>query len=210
MSPRVVKVITWLGCLTPLALLILEGVQTGWGVNPVERITHFTGFFGLIFLCTTLAITPIRRITGWNGVIKLRRLIGLFSFFYLSLHLLTYIVLDRFFDFSGIGTDIAKRPYMTVGFTAFLLLIPLAVTSTKGWIRRLGRRWELLHRLIYVSAVLGILHFIWKEKLDTSEPFIFAIILGALFLLRLPGLRLRRRAPARRQPVRPASRTAPS
>lgn len=135
----------------------------------------------------TLAITPLRRITGWNRVIQFRRLVGLFAFFYATLHFLTYVVLDLFFDFGAVAADIAKRPYITVGFTAFLLLIPLAATSTRGSIRRLGRNWIRLHRLIYVSAALAVLHFYWKKsaKADVFEPLLFIGILAVLLLLRV-------------------------
>lgn len=144
----------------------------------------------------TLAITPLRRITGWNRVIQLRRPLGLFAFFYATLHFLTYVALDLFFDFSAVADDIVKRPYITVGFTAFLLLIPLAATSTRAAIRRLGRNWLRLHRLIYVAAALAVLHFYWKKsaKADVLEPLVFAGILGALLLFRvIQGLRKRRR-----------------
>lgn len=159
------------------------------GANPIERITHHTGWWGLALLIATLAITPVRRLTGWNRVIRLRRLVGLFAFFYVVLHFLTWLALDHFFYWPGILEDIAKRPYITAGFTAFLLLIPLAVTSTKGWIRRLGRRWTLLHRLAYPAAALGVLHFFWRVKADTREPLIFAAVLALLLLFRIPALR---------------------
>lgn len=169
----------------------------GLGANPIEFITLKTGFWALTLLMVTLAITPLRRITRFNRLIQLRRPLGLFAFFYATIHFLTYVTLDRFFDFASIGEDIAKRPYITVGFTAFLLLIPLAFTSTRGWMRRLGRRWILLHRAIYISAALGVLHFYWKKsaKADIAEPLIFAAILAALLLFRVAyWLRKRRRA----------------
>jgi sulfoxide reductase heme-binding subunit YedZ len=202
------KVVIWLLCLTPLGILTLEFVQDRLGANPIERITHLTGFFGLTFLVVTLAITPLRRLSGWNSAIKLRRLIGLFGFFYVCLHFLTYLILDHFFDWRTIVEDIVERPYITVGFTALLLLIPLAFTSTKGWIRRLGKRWQMLHRLVYVAAGLGVLHFFWKEKADTREPLIFAGVLAILLLFRVPVL-LKRRA-ARRAPGRQGSSASPS
>jgi sulfoxide reductase heme-binding subunit YedZ len=192
------KVILWIGCLTPLGILVLETVQDRLGANPIERITHLTGFFGLTFLLVTLAITPLRRVTGWNAAIQLRRPLGLFAFFYLCLHFLTYIVLDHFFDWGTIVEDILERPYITVGFTALMLLFPLAITSTRGWIRRLGRRWQKLHRLVYAAAGLGVLQFFWKEKADTREPLIFAAVLAVLLLIRLPvfkRLTARRRSP---------------
>ncbi|HEX6132814.1 MAG TPA: protein-methionine-sulfoxide reductase heme-binding subunit MsrQ [Longimicrobiales bacterium] len=150
-------------------------------------MTLRTGFWTLVLLMVTLAITPLRRITGWNRVIQFRRLVGLFAFFYATLHFLTYVVLDLFFDFGAVAADIAKRPYITVGFTAFLLLIPLAATSTRGSIRRLGRNWIRLHRLIYVSAALAVLHFYWKKsaKADVFEPLLFIGILAVLLLFRV-------------------------
>lgn len=143
----------------------------------------------------TLAITPVRRVTGWNRIIQFRRLLGLFAFFYATLHFLTYVTLDLFFDFSAVAADIVKRPYITVGFTAFLLLIPLAATSTRGAIRRMGRNWLRLHRLIYVAGALAVLHFYWKKsaKADIFEPLVFAGILGALLLFRVVYV-LRKRA----------------
>jgi sulfoxide reductase heme-binding subunit YedZ len=185
----VVKPIIWVGALTPAAILLIHFFTDDLGANPIEKITHWTGRTALTLLVITLAITPIRRITHFNQIIKVRRLIGLFAFFYTVLHLLTYVVLDLFFDFSRVAEDILKRPYITVGFTAFVLLIPLALTSTKGWIRRLGRKWLLLHRLIYVSAALGVLHYYWKVKADTRTPLIFAAVLATLLLLRLPVFR---------------------
>jgi methionine sulfoxide reductase heme-binding subunit len=183
----VARVLLWIGCLTPAALLLRRALTGGLGANPIEFITLRTGWWALLLLTVTLAVTPLRRITGWNRIIQLRRPLGLFAFFYATLHLLTYITLDRFFEFGEIWDDIVKRPYITVGFAAFLLLLPLAVTSTKGWIRRLGRRWQLLHRLIYISAPLAVLHFYWKRsaKADIAEPLTFAIVIALLLTLRL-------------------------
>jgi methionine sulfoxide reductase heme-binding subunit len=191
-----IKIVIWLLCLTPFARLVRAAFTGGLGANPVEFITLETGFWTLTLLMVTLAITPARRITGWNQLVQFRRLIGLFAFFYATLHFLTYITFDHLFDVSGITADIVKRPYITVGFTAFLLLVPLAVTSTKGWIRRLGRRWQLLHRLIYVSTAFAVLHFYWKKstKADVREPLIFA---GVLAVLLLGRVLLRRTAAAR-------------
>lgn len=198
------KVLVWLLCLTPLALLVRRAFTGGLGANPVEFITLETGFWTLTLLMVTLAITPVRRLTGLNQLVRFRRLIGLFAFFYATLHFLTYVTLDRFFDFRDIGDDILKRPYITVGFTAFLLLVPLAVTSTRAWIRRLGRNWLRLHRLVYVAAALAILHFYWKKasKADVSEPLLFAGILALLLALRL-GLHWHRvRSDSRRETAR--------
>jgi sulfoxide reductase heme-binding subunit YedZ len=179
----------FIAALVPFALLIIDFATDGLGANPVEEITHRTGWWALTLLMVTLAVTPARRIAGWNWLIKIRRMVGLFAFFYASLHVLTYFGLDLFFAFDFIVEDIIERPYITVGFTAWLLLIPLAVTSTRGWIRRLGKRWQKLHRLIYVSAALGVLHFIWLVKADLREPLIYAAIFAILMMLRLPALR---------------------
>jgi sulfoxide reductase heme-binding subunit YedZ len=195
-----IKAFIWLGCLIPAGILIVRALLGDLGANPIEKITNWTGYTTLVLLMITLGVTPVRRLTGWNQVIKLRRLIGLFAFFYAVLHFLTYVVLDLFFDFSTVFDDIMDRPYITVGFTAFVLLIPLAVTSTKRMIRRLGRRWQKLHSLIYLIAGLGVLHFYWKVKADTREPLIFAAVWAVLLLLRVPQLRglLARPAAAKR------------
>jgi methionine sulfoxide reductase heme-binding subunit len=190
------KAAVWALCLTPAGLLVWRGFTGGLGANPIEFITLRTGFWTLILLMVTLAITPLRRVTGWNRVIQFRRLLGLFAFFYATLHFLTYVALDLFFDFSAVAADIAKRPYITVGFAAFLLLIPLAATSTKGAIRRFGRNWLRIHRLLYVSATLAVLHFYWKKsaKSDIAEPLLFAGILAALLLFRVVYHYRKRRA----------------
>lgn len=195
----VIKPVVWVGCLVPAAILVVQTLRDELTANPIEHVTLWTGYTTLVLLMVTLAVTPIRRITGWNRVIQLRRLIGLFAFFYVVLHFLTYMVLDQFFAFDFIIEDIIERPYITVGFLAFVLLIPLASTSTRGWIRRLGRRWQYLHRAIYVSAALGVVHYYWKVKADTREPLIFAAILGGLLFLRLPPVRklVSRRSPSR-------------
>jgi sulfoxide reductase heme-binding subunit YedZ len=176
-----------------MAFLPNAGPWGRLGANPIEKITHWTGYTALVLLMLTLAVTPFRRLTGWNEVIRIRRLIGLFAFFYAALHFLIYVVLDQFFSLAAIGEDILERPYITVGFIAFVLLIPLAATSTKKAIRRLGKRWQTLHRLVYISAALGVLHFFWKVKADTREPLIFAGILATLLVLRLPVFRNVRR-----------------
>jgi len=180
-------VLLWTLCLTPLGLLVWRGFHDELTANPLEFIQHRTGYCALTLIMVTLSITPLRRITGWNRIIQLRRPLGLFAFFYATLHFLTYLVFDQFFDFAAIVDDIAKRPYITVGFPAFVLLIPLAITSTKGWIRRLGKRWQLVHRLVYVSATLAVLHFFWKRsvKEDVFEPLVFAGILACLLAFRL-------------------------
>lgn len=184
MRNKILKPIVFLAALIPLALLALDGLQGNLGANPIEKITHQTGLGTLILLLATLSITPLRRITGIQWLIQYRRMIGLFAFFYGFLHFMTYVWLDQFFDIHSIINDVYKRPFITAGFTAFVLLIPLAITSTKGWIRRLGKRWQFLHRLIYVSACAGVIHFIWLVKADLREPLIYATIFGALMVFR--------------------------
>ncbi len=167
--------------LVPLARLVWLGFNDGLGANPVEFITRSTGFWTLTFLTLTLAVTPLRRLFGWPWLLRLRRMLGLFAFFYACLHFSTYLVLDQFFDLRAIVQDVAKRPYITVGFTCFLLLIPLAVTSTDCMIRRLGpRRWQRLHRLIYVIGIGGVVHFWWLVKADVTRPALFAATLVLL------------------------------
>ena len=172
--------------LGPVAWLACAGWNHGLGANPIETITHETGTWTLRFLMITLAATPLRRLTGWNDIIRFRRMLGLFAFFYGSLHLLTYVWLDQFFDWSSIVKDVAKRPFITAGATAFLLMVPLAATSTAGMIRRLGgRTWRRLHRLVYVSAALGVVHYWWLVKLDTRPPRNYGIVLAVLLSVRL-------------------------
>jgi methionine sulfoxide reductase heme-binding subunit len=153
-----------------------------------------------VLLVATLALTPLRRVTGWNRLISVRRLVGLFAFFYATLHFLTYVLLDRYLEFGEVIGDILQRPYITAGFTAYLLLVPLAVTSTRGWIRRLGRRWGLLHRLVYVAAALAVLHFYWKRasKADIGEPLTFATVLALLLAARLAWWLVQRHKSPRR------------
>jgi sulfoxide reductase heme-binding subunit YedZ len=206
---RGLKTVLWVSALLPTAWMI-AGAFRGWlGVNPIEKVTHVTGLSTLILLLVTLAVTPARRITGWNPVIQLRRPLGLFAFYYACVHFLIWMVLDLNFEFSWITQDIKDRPYITVGFTAFLLLIPLAVTSTKGWIRRLGRRWTALHRLIYVSASLGVIHFYWLVKSDTRLPILLGTILGVLLLARIPIWLAKRRRRAQIKAKAP-NRTEPA
>jgi len=211
------KLALWIGCLIPFLRLAWRTWAGELGPNPIEEVTHETGEAALILLMVTLGVTPLRRLTGWNRLASLRRPLGLFAFFYACLHLATYIVLDQFFAFEYILDDVKERPYITVGTAAFLLLVPLAVTSTKGWIRRLGRRWTRLHRLIYVAAALGVLHFVWLVKADLRRPLVFATILGVLLLLRTPPARallerfrdrLRGRAALRRSSAAPGTQVA--
>ena len=191
-SIRILKALVFLLCLVPLAKLVLEifGVAgMSLGANPIEELIHRLGIWGLNFLLITLAVTPLRRLTGKSWLLRFRRMLGLFAFFYVLMHFLTYAGLDQRFDLPVIFEDIAERPFITVGFTAFLLLIPLAVTSTNAMMKRLGRRWQKLHRLVYVIAVLGVVHFYWQVKLDTLEPLIYAAILAALLGYRLKGIK---------------------
>lgn len=194
---RVVKPAAVVACLIPLALIV-SGLFTGaLGANPIEEITHRTGKTTLILLLVTLAVSPARRLTGIGALMGLRRMLGLFAFTYVTLHFLTYLVLDQFFAWDLIIEDIADRPYITVGFTSFVLLVPLAVTSTRGWIRRLGgRRWNRLHRLVYISAAGGVLHYLWLVKVDTRPPIIYGLILIVLLSTRLIHQRRRRRRSA--------------
>ncbi|MFQ5659185.1 MAG: sulfite oxidase heme-binding subunit YedZ [Gammaproteobacteria bacterium] len=180
-------------CLVPFALLISYGLTGRLGANPIKEITHFTGDWTLNFLLITLAVTPLRRLTGKSEIVRYRRMLGLFAFFYACLHFLTYLVLDQFFDWQEITADIIKRPYITVGFTAFVLLISLAITSTRKMKLRLGKRWKSLHRLIYCIATLGILHYLWLVKADVRTPVTYGVILILLLLLRLPYLKRRNR-----------------
>jgi sulfoxide reductase heme-binding subunit YedZ len=179
------KPVVFLLCLIPFAQLAFNAYTGDLGANPIETITRFTGSWALIILIASLAVTPLRRITGKNELIKFRRMLGLFAFFYAALHFATYMVLDLYFDFPAIVKDVLKRPYITVGFTAFVLMIPLAATSTAGIIRRLGKRWQQLHYLVYVSAILGVVHFYWLVKADISRPAQYGAALALLLGYRL-------------------------
>jgi sulfoxide reductase heme-binding subunit YedZ len=180
-----IKPVVFVLCLLPLMLLIWNAFHDDLGANPIEKITHITGDWALRLLLLTLTITPLRMLFGWKTLVRLRRMLGLYTFFYAGLHFLTYLVLDQFFDFDEIVKDILKRPYITVGFAAFVLLIPLAVTSTNSMMKRLGRRWKSLHQLIYVIAVLAVLHFLWLVKADNFEPLVYAFILLGLYMIRV-------------------------
>jgi sulfoxide reductase heme-binding subunit YedZ len=183
---RLLKPIVAAAALAPLAYLALGAWRGSLGANPIEAVTRSTGVWTLRLLILTLAVTPLRRLTGWNDVIRLRRMLGLFAFFYGSLHLLTYVWLDQFFDWQAMAKDVVKRPFITAGFSAFVLLVPLAATSTAGMIRRLGgRAWRRLHRLAYVAAALGVVHYWWLVKLDTRPPLRYGVLLAALLLVRL-------------------------
>lgn len=190
-SPRqllVLKILLFALALLPFGRLALFTYTDQLGANPVEFITRNTGAWTLYFLCMTLAVTPLRRLSKWNWLIKLRRMVGLFAFFYAALHFTTFLWFDHFFDVGEMLKDVVKRPFITVGFAAFVLLIPLAVTSTNGMVKRLGgKRWQWLHRLIYVIAPLGILHYWWMKagKNDFEQPIIFGSIVLVLLLLRI-------------------------
>lgn len=179
----IVKPIVFIACLIPLAILIARAFGISGmtlGANPVEELLHELGLWALRFLLLTLAITPLRDLIGKPWPLMLRRMIGLFAFFYVLLHFLVWLVVDQELYWSGILTDIAKRPFITIGFAAFVLLIPLAITSTNGMMRRLGKRWKTLHRLVYVCAMLGVWHFYWLVKSDVREPILYASILAVL------------------------------
>lgn len=177
--------VTFAAALVPAAALVYGAFTNGLTANPIDYITDVTGTTALTFLVLSLAVTPLRRLTGRNELIKLRRMLGLFAFFYACLHFVTWSVLDWFFDFASMASDIVERPFITLGMTTLLLLVPLAVTSTAGMIRRLGKRWQVLHRLAYVAAVTAILHFWWLVKADIREPRLWALALSVLFGFRL-------------------------
>ncbi len=183
---RRLKPAVFLTCLVPAAWLAYRAFTGDLGANPIETLSRYTGDWTLRFLLIALAVTPARHLSGWAGVMRLRRMLGLFAFFYACLHFLTYLVLDQFFHWPSIVEDIGERPYITVGFTAFVLLIPLAATSTNAMVRRLGgRRWQALHRAVYAIGVLGVLHFLWLVKADNREPLIYAFVLALLLGYRL-------------------------
>lgn len=203
-----IKIVLFAVCLLPLARLFYGALNHGLGANPIEFIQRFLGAWTFNFLLITLAVTPLRKLTGWHWLIRLRRMLGLFAFFYATLHLLNWLVLDNFFEWRAIAADILKRPYITVGFAAFVLLVPLAATSSNAMVRRLGgRRWQNLHRSIYAVAILGVVHYWWLVKKDVTWPLIYgvmvAILLGARALSRDRERRLQHagaRGPAIPQP----------
>jgi methionine sulfoxide reductase heme-binding subunit len=192
------KVAVFASCLVPLGILVREGFTGGLGANPVEFIEHATGDWTLRFLAITLAITPLRKLLGLPLLIRYRRMVGLFAFFYGCLHFSTYLIFDQMLSLSEMWQDVMKRRYITLGFTGFVLLVPLAVTSTAGWIRRLGgRRWQRLHQAIYVTAVAGVIHYYWLVKSDVRQPLLYAGIIGLLLAWRLFNwMRQRSHAPA--------------
>ena len=179
------KPVAFIICLIPIGQLLFRAYSDDLGANPIETITRFTGSWSLFILLASLAVTPLRRLTGWNELIRYRRMLGLFAFAYAVLHFATYMVLDLYFDFSAIAKDILKRPYITVGFTAFVLMMPLAITSNAKMIRRLGKRWQQLHYLVYPIAILGVIHFYWLVKSDITRPAQYGLVLALLLGFRL-------------------------
>jgi methionine sulfoxide reductase heme-binding subunit len=206
MKLRLTKITVFVAALIPLERLLWKALHGALGANPIEVITHSTGDWTLILVLTTLSITPLRRLTHQYWLIGVRRMIGLFAFFYGTLHFLTYIWLDKFFDLHEVSKDIVKRPFITVGFSAFVLMIPLAATSTAWSIRRLGgKNWQRLHRLIYLTGTLGVIHYYWLVKADHRKPIEYAVVLSALLLYRVAVWALEKRkqnfsVPARNQP----------
>jgi len=197
------KVVVFLLCLIPFADLLWRLIRNDLGINPVETLQHGTGDWTIRFIVFTLCITPFRKLLNLPELIRFRRMLGLFAFFYVCLHFLTYLGPDQSFDVSGMWKDVAKRPFITVGFAAFVSLIPLAITSTAGWIRRIGgKRWQQLHRLIYFAAVCGVVHYYWLVKSDVRKPLFYGALVGILLLFRLVDWLFKRRSPA---PLRVAS-----
>jgi len=201
LTPRALKTAVFIAALMPLAWMIWDAFNGGLGANPVEELSRRTGHWALRLLLVTLAVTPLRRFSGWNPLARVRRMLGLFTFFYVCIHLTIYLVLDASLDPANILDDVVKRRYLTVGFATFLMLLPLAITSTDAMQHRLGgRRWRRLHRLAYFSAGGGLLHFLWLIKADYSRPLLYLTVAAVLLGLRLPWLasRLARIQPTRR------------
>lgn len=172
-------------CLVPMARLVYGGFANSLGANPLETITRSTGWWALFLIMATLCVTPLRKLTGANWLLRLRRMLGLYAFFYALAHFITFVWFDHWFDVGEILKDVVKRPFVTVGFAAFLLLWPLALTSTSAMVRRLGRNWQRLHRLIYAIALLGVVHYWWLVKRDLTEPIVFSLVLAVLLGARL-------------------------
>lgn len=201
------KVVVFLACLGPLGLLIWEALHDELSANPTQFLEHATGDWTLRFVAITLAVSPLRKILGLPQLIRFRRMLGLFAFFYVCLHFSIYLGLDQVLDFHGVWADVIKRKYITVGFTGFVLMIPLALTSTAGWIRRLGgKRWQMLHRAIYLTAIAGVIHFLWLVKSDIHRPLEYAAVMAVLLGWRVygwytnPGRRTPAKSMARKQP----------
>ena len=202
------KVAVFLLCLAPLFVLVWRALHHDLSANPIEFITHFSGDWTMRFLIITLAVTPLRKILRLPQLIRFRRMLGLFAFFYACLHFSTWIGLDKFFDFAEMWKDVQKRRFITVGFLGFVLMIPLAITSTAGWIRRLGgRRWQVLHRAIYFSAIAGVIHYYWLVKSDHRKPLQYAFLVGILLAWRLGSWIYGRKQPLA---VRAAQRDEPT
>ena len=197
-AARYGKPLLFIVCLLPLMWLAYKALFLGLGANPIEKISRYTGDWTLRLLLITLAVTPLRILTGVS-LVKYRRMLGLFTFFYVSLHFINWLVIDNFFDVESMIKDVIKHPYITVGFAAFVLLIPLAVTSTNAMIKRLGKNWKRLHQAVYVIAILGVLHYLWLVKADNREPLIYIAILVALLAVRVWD-QARRRKVALRNP----------
>lgn len=207
MRERVLKPLVFTLSLAPLVRLLWLARHNGLGANPIEAITHQTGLLALIFLLVGLAVTPLRRTASLLWLIRYRRMLGLFAFFYASLHLVTYVWLDQFFNLHSMLKDVAKRPFITMGTTAFLLMVPLALTSTQWAIRRLGRRWGQLHRLVYASAAAAVIHFLWLVKRDISEPLLYAGVLALLLGYRVVSFLVKRSTPPASAPAAAAPGT---
>lgn len=186
MPVHLIKALLFVLCLFPVVLLVWQFFADALGANPIEAITHGTGDWTLRLLLITLLMAPLKKLSGWYWPIRVRRMLGLFAFFYACMHLSTYLWLDQFFDWHEIWLDILDRPFITVGMLAFVLLVPLALTSNRFSVKKLGRNWKRLHRLAYVIPVLGVLHFWWLVKADIREPAIYAALLGVLLFMRLP------------------------
>ena len=203
MGKRASKVLVFVLSLAPFFWLAWRAYNQRLTANPIEYVTHYTGDWTLRFICLTLCVTPLRKILKQPVLIQYRRMIGLFAFFYASLHFLTYLVADKFFDWHEILTDIGKRTYITVGFAGFLILLALTITSTAGWIRRLGgKRWQQLHRLVYVAVIAGVVHYYWSVKSDIRQPVLYGVI--AVVLL---GYRFFTRKRSRPVPAAPARKS---
>jgi sulfoxide reductase heme-binding subunit YedZ len=201
---RWTKILVFFLCLAPIFWLGWRAWNDDLTANPIELITHFTGDWTIRMIVITLAVTPLRKLLGLPDLIRFRRMIGLFAFFYGCLHFMTYLWLDKFFDMHEIVKDVAKRPFITAGFTAFLCMVPLALTSTKGWIRRLGgKRWQRLHRLVYLAGIAGVVHYYWLVKSDVRLPLFYGTLVGILLLYRAGAWAVKRLAPAARK--RPAA-----
>ena len=186
LKSRFSKILLFVVCLAPLFWLGWRAWNQDLTANPIEFITHYTGDWTIRLIVTTLAVTPLRKLLGMPDLIRFRRMIGLFAFFYGSLHFLTWLCVDKFFNWPEMIKDVYKRPFITAGFTAFVMMVPLALTSTRGWIRRLGgKRWQRLHRLIYFTAAAGVIHYYWLVKSDIRLPLLYGTLVGVLLLWRI-------------------------